>query len=56
MARMTQITPFVPSKDLGVSLQFYRDVLGFEVGFLTECVYAFLRRDDVAVRLIQVSP
>ncbi|MEO0636448.1 MAG: VOC family protein [Pseudomonadota bacterium] len=56
MAHMTQITPFVPCRDLDVSLAFYRDILGFEVGFLTEGVYAFVRRDQVAVRLLQVSP
>jgi len=53
--RLTQITPFIPCTSLETQVAFYRDVLGFEVGFLTEGVYAFLRRDAVAVRLVQVS-
>jgi len=53
--RLKQITPFVPCTSLETQVAFYRDVLGFEVGFLAEGVYAFLRRDAVAVRLVQVS-
>jgi len=53
--RLTQITPFVPCTSLEKQVAFYRDVLGFSLGFLAEGIYAFLRRDDVAVRLIQVS-
>ncbi len=51
--RCTQITPFVPCTDLAVQIGFYRDVLGFELGFQAD-EYAFLRRDAVAVRLVQV--
>jgi len=51
--RLTQITPFVPCTRLGPQVAFYRDVLGFSVGFEAEG-YAFLRRDDIAVRLVQV--
>ena len=53
--RLTQVTPFIPCTSLEIQVAFYRDVLGFEVGFLTKGVYAFMRRDDVAVRLVQVS-
>ena len=53
--RLTQVTPFIPCTSLEVRVAFYRDVLGFEVGFLAEGIYAFLKRDDVAVRLVQVS-
>lgn len=51
---LTQITPFVPCTVLGVQIEFYRDVLGFTLGFQAEG-YAFLHRDKVAVRLVQVS-
>ena len=53
--RLTQVTPFVPCTSLEQQLVFYRDVLGFEVGSLAEGIYAFLRRDDAAVRLVQVD-
>lgn len=52
--RMHQITPFVPCSDLACQIRFYKDVLGFEVGFDADN-YAFLRRDDVAVRLVEVD-
>ena len=53
--RLTQITPFVPCTSLEKQVAFYRDVLGFEVGHLAEGMYAFMRRDEVAIRLVQVS-
>lgn len=52
--RLTQITPFVPCTVLGEQIAFYRDILGFSVGFSAEN-YAFLRRDDVAIRLVEVD-
>lgn len=52
-ARLTQITPFVPCTDLKKQVAFYRDCLGFSVGFEADN-YAFLRRDAVAVRLVEV--
>lgn len=51
---LTQITPFVPCTALHAQIGFYRDVLGFIVGYQAEG-YAFLRRDKVALRLVQVS-
>ncbi len=53
--RLHQITPFVPCTKLDAQIVFYRDVLGFTLGFRAEN-YAFLRRDDVAVRLVEVDP
>lgn len=53
--RLTQVTPFVPCTSLEKQVAFYRDVLGFEVGFLIEGIYAFLKRDDTAVRLVKVG-
>ncbi|MEL7093568.1 MAG: VOC family protein [Pseudomonadota bacterium] len=52
--RLTQITPFVPCTSLARQIAFFRDTLRFTVGFEAED-YAFLRRDDVAVRLVQVD-
>lgn len=51
--RMHQITPFVPCSSLDRQIAFYRDYLGFIVGFQAEN-YAFMRRDDIAIRLIEV--
>lgn len=53
--RMHQITPFVPCTSLDRQLAFYRYILGFTVGFQADN-YAFLRRDDIAIRLVQVDP
>ena len=53
--KMTQITPFVPCTSLDRQVAFYRDILGFDVGLRAEN-YAFLRRDAVALRLVEVSP
>jgi len=52
--RLTQITPFVPCSSLEKQIMFYRDILGFDLGFRAD-TYAFLRRDEVAVRLVQVD-
>lgn len=52
--RLKQITPFVPCTKLASQIAFYRDVLGFEVGFEADN-YAFLRRDNVALRLVEVD-
>ena len=52
--RLTQITPFVPCTSLAAQLGFYEGILGFDVGFKAD-TYAFVRRDDVALRLVEVS-
>ena len=52
---LSQITPFVPCTRLADGIAFYTDMLGFEATYLADN-YAFLRRDDVAVRLIEVEP
>ncbi|MEM8949915.1 MAG: VOC family protein [Pseudomonadota bacterium] len=52
--RLHQITPFVPCTSLEKQIGFYRDILGFTVGFQADN-YAFLRRDDVALRLVEVD-
>ena len=52
--RLKQITPFVPCTSLAKQIDFYVNVLGFEVGFESR-YYAFLHRDAVAIRLVQVD-
>ena len=52
--RLKQITPFVPCTSLAKQIDFYVNVLGFEVGFESP-YYAFLHRDAVAIRLVQVD-
>ena len=51
---MYQITPFVPCTSLERQIAFYRHALGFVLTFQAEN-YAFMRRDDVAIRLIEVD-
>jgi catechol 2,3-dioxygenase-like lactoylglutathione lyase family enzyme len=51
---LNQITPFVPCRNLARQIAFYCDVLGFEVGFSAQN-YAFLRREAVAIRLIELD-
>ena len=53
--RLTQITPFVCCSNMTQSIEFYCDVLGFSVGHQADN-YAFVRRDDVALRLLEVEP
>ena len=52
-ARLHQITPFVPCTSLRKQIDFYCDVLKFSVTFNAEN-YAFLRRDAVGLRLVEV--
>lgn len=54
MPRLVQITPFVLCRSLDGQIGFYRDVLGFDVGFRQDN-YAFLRRDGAALRLIETD-
>ena len=53
--QMKQVTPFIPCTSLARQIEFYEGVLGFKVGFESE-FYAFLYRDQVAIRLVQVDP
>lgn len=53
--RLAQITPFVPCRNLERQITFYREVLGFSLGFQADN-YAFLRRDSAAIRLIELDP
>ncbi len=51
---LNQITPFIPCSDLSAQIDFYSEVLGFTVGFQADN-YAFLRWDNIAVRLVEVD-
>ncbi len=51
MSEMKQITPFVLCSDLERQIGFYT-LLGFVLGFQADN-YAFLRRDSVAIRLLE---
>jgi len=51
---LKQVTPFIPCTLLDAQIGFYRDILGFTVGFQADN-YAFLKRDAAAIRLVQVS-
>ena len=50
-----QITPFILCSTLASQVTFYQDILGFKLGYMADN-YAFLKRDDVAVRLVEVDP
>ncbi|MEM9010459.1 MAG: VOC family protein [Pseudomonadota bacterium] len=53
MPRLEGIAPIVPVQDEGVTLAFYRDVLGFEVRVhAPENRYALVARDEAAVALL----
>lgn len=55
MARCTQITPFIPVADMERAIRFYENCLGFGGTHRMEDNYAFLRRDDVAIRLLKAD-
>ncbi|MGB1010996.1 MAG: bleomycin resistance protein [Thiolinea sp.] len=55
MPKLNQITPMVPVTDLEHALTFFCGTLGFVVGFQAES-YAYIRRDNVALRLLHAAP
>jgi catechol 2,3-dioxygenase-like lactoylglutathione lyase family enzyme len=56
MPEIIQITPFLLCNDIQREIAFFRDRLGFELGFEgTEPNYAFMRRDRAAVRLLETE-
>ncbi|MEO1694499.1 MAG: VOC family protein, partial [Pseudomonadota bacterium] len=55
-AKLAQITPFLRVSDMDAAVSFYGDVLGFrDVYRIHDPNYAFLKRDNAAVRLMQVD-
>lgn len=54
MPHLKQITPMVPVTSLAKSCGFFENVLGFQTTFHADN-YAFLRRDSVAIRLLEVD-
>jgi catechol 2,3-dioxygenase-like lactoylglutathione lyase family enzyme len=55
MATLLQITPFVLCSNKQASIDFFEGVLGFACTY-SDDNYAFLRRDNAAVRLLEVLP
>ncbi len=55
MVECIQITPFVLCRDLQRQITFYETYLGFTLGFQADN-YAFLKREQVAVRLLECPP
>lgn len=54
MPRLVDLTPLLPAANLTASIAFFEDVLGFETR-VNQDGYAYLKRDDVAVRLLDVG-
>jgi catechol 2,3-dioxygenase-like lactoylglutathione lyase family enzyme len=50
MVKLGKTTPALPAHDVRRSIEFYRDVLGFQVAH-AEDGFAVLRRDDAALNL-----
>ena len=55
MATLLQITPFVLCSNKQASIDFFEGVLGFACTY-SDDNYAFLRRDNAAIRLLEVLP
>ncbi len=53
--RILQLTPFVLCSSLDKQIEFYCDRLGFTCNFRQDN-YAFLRRDVIAIRLLECPP
>lgn len=52
MSAMKDITPLVPVINIGKSVTFYKDYLGFEPTVQMDEDYAYLKRDEVGIRLL----
>ena len=52
--KMQQITPMIPCSNISTQISFYRQCLGFSLEYESDA-YAMLRRDKVAIRLMQVD-
>ncbi len=53
--QLLQLTPFVLCSSLDAQIEFYTQRLGFSCTFRQDN-YAFLRRDPVAIRLLECPP
>jgi catechol 2,3-dioxygenase-like lactoylglutathione lyase family enzyme len=59
LAHFRRVTPRLPVADLGRSLAFWRDVLGFDVDVLwpeREPTFAILERDQASIGLFSLGP
>lgn len=52
---MDAVSPFFIVRDLDRALEFYRDVLGFEVTFASDTFFAIVRREGVQFLLKSVG-
>jgi catechol 2,3-dioxygenase-like lactoylglutathione lyase family enzyme len=52
MGSFLQITPFIHVPDIEAALEFFTDVLGFEVPYRMG-EYAYIQRETVGIRLMQ---
>ena len=55
MGALRDITPLVPVSDMAEAVTFFCQTLGFGPGLISDG-HAYLRRDDVAVRLVPAPP
>ena len=54
MARLNQVTPFIPCCDLDRAFAFYTEILGFQ-GLKFTDDYAYVHREGAALRLLQLD-
>ncbi len=54
MSNFVQITPFIHVPDIEAALEFFTEVLGFEIPY-RQGDYAYIQRDTVAIRLMQAE-
>ena len=55
MPNLQQITPFLQMRDLPSAVRYFTDLLGFHAWVADE-YYAYLSREDAAIRLGKASP
>lgn len=54
MTQLQQVTPFMHVPDLGAALDFFTDILGFQVLFRMPD-YAYIQRETVGFRLLEAA-
>lgn len=55
MSQLYRVTPFLRVPDIEAAIAFFRDTLGFQLGF-SGGGYAYVWRDGVAFRMVQDQP
>lgn len=54
MPRLARITPLISVSNVDRGIQFYTEILGFNVGYRSDA-YAFVHRDSIAIRLLRAG-